>query len=185
MAIDYSQNGEQQFILDYFGSFTGNLLDVGANDGETFSNSRQLILNGWSGTLIEPSLAYGKLSKLYDDNDRVACANAAFGSKEGFIRFYELQDSLLSTIHEPTAKSWNIPYQVTEVPVINKVEGAFDFITIDAEGNDWEILQQLDLSYTKCLCIEYGKYKQQITKYCEGYGLYPRLINGENIIFTI
>jgi hypothetical protein len=36
----YSQNNEEQLILDYFGPvFKGTCLDLGANDGETLSNT--------------------------------------------------------------------------------------------------------------------------------------------------
>ncbi len=37
---NYSQNQEQQVILDYFGNKVGRLLSIGENDGETLSNSR-------------------------------------------------------------------------------------------------------------------------------------------------
>ena len=44
--IDYTQQLEQDVILNYFENKEhGTLLDIGANDGETFSNSRALILN--------------------------------------------------------------------------------------------------------------------------------------------
>ena len=44
--IDYTQQLEQDVILNYFENKEhGILLDIGANDGETFSNSRALILN--------------------------------------------------------------------------------------------------------------------------------------------
>ena len=53
--MDYSQNGEQLIIEKYFGDFKGILLDIGANDGETLSNSRSLIKKGWQAVLVEPS----------------------------------------------------------------------------------------------------------------------------------
>jgi len=52
----YSQNNEQQVILDYFGEhYIGTFLDLGCNDGATFSNTRALGLRGWSGTLVDAS----------------------------------------------------------------------------------------------------------------------------------
>ena len=40
----YSQNQEEQIILDYFNDVkVGHVLDIGANDGKTFSNSLALI----------------------------------------------------------------------------------------------------------------------------------------------
>ncbi len=51
----YSQNNEEQIIIEYFKDFKGHLLDIGANDGLTLSNSRKLIELGWTGDLVEPS----------------------------------------------------------------------------------------------------------------------------------
>ncbi len=52
------KRNEEQVILDYFGNKIGNLLDIGANDGITLSNSRKLIELGWSGDLIEEIQSY-------------------------------------------------------------------------------------------------------------------------------
>jgi hypothetical protein len=71
--IDYTQQLEQDVILNYFESKEhGILLDIGANDGETFSNSRALILNGWTGALVEPDpQPLYKLEKLYYHNPSI------------------------------------------------------------------------------------------------------------------
>jgi hypothetical protein len=53
---DYSQNGEQEHILHYLdtiGLKTGHLVDLGAGDGVTMSNTRALIERGWSGHLFD------------------------------------------------------------------------------------------------------------------------------------
>lgn len=51
---DYSQNGEQEHILhvfDVLGIQKGHLVDLGAGDGYTMSNSRALLDRGWTGSL--------------------------------------------------------------------------------------------------------------------------------------
>jgi hypothetical protein len=50
----YSQNKEDSIITDYFKGRTGTLLDIGAYDCVSFSNSRWLIELGLAGALIEP-----------------------------------------------------------------------------------------------------------------------------------
>lgn len=53
---DYSQNGEQAHILHYIdtiGLKTGHLVDLGAGDGRTMSNTRALIERGWTGDLYD------------------------------------------------------------------------------------------------------------------------------------
>lgn len=53
---DFSQNGEQAHILHYFdvmGIEKGHLVDLGAGDGYTMSNTRALLERGWTGTLVD------------------------------------------------------------------------------------------------------------------------------------
>lgn len=186
MAVVYSQNDEDVVIADYFGDFVGKLLDIGANDGITFSNSRRLIEKGWQGVLVEPSLAFGKLSTLYFNNLNITCINIGISDKESTEVWYELQDSLLATKNKALADSWKVPY--TEVTAMFKPYSAiadkYDFINIDAEGEDWVILQQIDLTNVKCLCIEYGIYDNEILAYCAKYGMKLLHKNFENMIFV-
>jgi len=80
----YSQNNEEQVILSYFGNKIGNLLDIGANDGLTLSNSRKLIELGWSAELIEPAeIPYNKLIELYKENKKVKLHNIAISDFKG------------------------------------------------------------------------------------------------------
>ena len=53
---DWSQNGEQAHILhilDTIGLKTGHLVDLGAGDGRTMSNTRALLERGWTGDLYD------------------------------------------------------------------------------------------------------------------------------------
>lgn len=53
---DYSQNAEQPHILHYLdtiGLKTGHLVDLGAGDGRTMSNTRALLDRGWTGDLFD------------------------------------------------------------------------------------------------------------------------------------
>lgn len=52
----YSQNGEEAEILhvfDVLGINTGHIVDLGAGDGYTMSNSRALLDRGWTGDLYD------------------------------------------------------------------------------------------------------------------------------------
>lgn len=52
----YSQNGEESHILHYFevmGIKKGHLVDLGAGDGYTMSNTRALLEKGWTGDLYD------------------------------------------------------------------------------------------------------------------------------------
>jgi hypothetical protein len=69
-------------------------------------------------------------------------------------------------------------------------ENDIDFISIDAEGLDLDILRQINLTdlNVKCLCIEHNSNKQvraEIIEYCLQHGLNNILLeNSENIILV-
>jgi len=201
--MDYSQNGEQKIIMDYFKDFEGTLLDIGANDGETLSNSRALMLNGWTGVLVEPSeTAFKKLKDLYWNNTKARLCNAGISNVSGVQKFYESgthlkkgDTSLLSTLDSKELKRWegsDNEFKETNIKCITYsqlkefYDYKFDFINIDAEGLDWEILKQINLSDTICLCIETNSIDdQKYIDYCANFGLKVLHKNFENIIFGL
>lgn len=195
----YSQNNEQDVILGYFGNhYIGTFLDLGCNDGLTFSNTRALGLRGWSGTLVDASEKATTLAKsVYKDNDRVEVVNVAIAPYKGFITFYESgthlggQDvSLVSTVIESEKQRWT-KEKFTEVQVPCDTVKAiingctFDFINIDIEGMDFEVLTQIDLTDVKCVCVEYnGIEPQKYIDYCAQFDMKEIHRNGENLIFA-
>jgi FkbM family methyltransferase len=200
--VKYSQNLEEQHILNYFGNFKGSLLDIGANDGKTFSNSLKLIELGWEATLVEPSpKAFNKLSELHFGNKNVTCINTAIGTKNGTMILHESSHhnkdqkdiALLSSLKESETERWKksgVKFNQCEVNVstYKKVfeTSVFDFITIDAEGYDLEILRQIDLTDTKLLCIEWNtndQAKGQILEYTIKFGMNKIIyVSGENLL---
>ena len=50
----YSQNQEEQYILNHFKDKQGTFLDLGAYDGKELSNTRALVEQGWAGCCVEP-----------------------------------------------------------------------------------------------------------------------------------
>ena len=55
--MKYSQKDEQDYILRAVeGIITGTFLDIGAYNGEDYSNTMCLVERGWSGIMVEPGL---------------------------------------------------------------------------------------------------------------------------------
>lgn len=161
----YSQNDEQEVIQDYFRGCVGNLLEVGAFDGITFSNTRALLEAGWSGILVEPDpLNFYKLMEASKPFvGRVTLIPCAVGRGGGFARL--LMDTThdrgwASTITERCSRGVLIPSEVRIfVPVLGvaDVGSGFDFINIDAEGMDFDILKAIPAeTFRACrlLCVE-------------------------------
>lgn len=189
----YSQNKEEEHIVKFFGGFKGRLLDIGANDGVTFSNSFQLILQGWDALLLEPSMiAYSKLHHTHHTNQRVKCVCAAIGTHNGEALLYESGPhlphgndfALLSSFNAAKIQKWrDAGVEFNEMPVTvitydrlleHYNYPVFDFITIDAEGMDLDILQQINLTNTRLLCIEWNSIdanKKAILEYTHKYGM--------------
>jgi FkbM family methyltransferase len=184
---DYSQNGEQLLITRYFqGRQRGTLLSVGENDGETFSMARALMLDGWRGVLIEPSLAaFQKLCTLYGAPDagvmseiklgQATLVRAAITDKDGPIDLYDSGThlkkgdvALLSTTRPEEMDRWKPSGETFTKTSVRGItfktlmeqagESHFDFVSIDAEGADYSILCQIDLRAVGCelLCVEYN-----------------------------
>jgi FkbM family methyltransferase len=205
----YSQSGEDRIIMDYYkkqGIETGIVLDIGANDGKTLSNSKLFIDNGWSAYLIEPSSSYGKIINLYAENDKVHFYNFGIGTSNSIVEFYEsgsifngddlnLVSSAIPTDRWKKATSFlkkEVPFLTFETFLkahFGSEIPTFDFISIDAEGFDWDILSQIDLELhkTSCVCVEWNSLEDldlSFTKYCNNFGLYEEHRNDENIIFV-
>jgi FkbM family methyltransferase len=206
---DYSQNGEQAVIFEIIHRLgigpASKLLvtDIGANDGETLSNSRALILQGANAQLIEPSpSALEKLHALYDGNDNVKIFPYAVSNESGEVSFYESGEhaknlygeniALLSTLVKSESKKWKAE-TFTERKVMAKKWNDLgippgDILLIDAEGKDWEILRQIDLSGVSILCIEYNSVnllRTVIHGYSRGvYGMDRVFDNGTNLIYS-
>lgn len=200
---DYSQNGEQQIILDYFKDFKGNVVDIGANDGITLSNSYALIQQGWSGVLVEPSKeTYNKIFEIHQGKS-IEVFNVAISDKEGEFEFFESgthlnkgDTSLLSTLKKEELDRWkgsdnqfskSTCKAITFKTLLEKsTYKKFDFITIDAEGLDFEILSQIDLNEVGCklLCVETNSVCDlKYIQYCTKFGMKVHYKNYENLIF--
>jgi FkbM family methyltransferase len=200
----YSQNNEEQVILDYFKDYeSGTFCSIGENDGQTLSNVRALALTGrFCGCLIEPSpKAFFKLKQLY--NDTKGCFylyNFAIGTHNGTLKFFDSGThlnkgdvALLSTANESELKRFpGTQYEEIEVKVfrwktaLNRFgRKKFDAISLDAEGYDLEILKQIDLTDVRLLCIEWNSnndVKIEIDKLMDGFKL--TYTSAENLIYT-
>ena len=116
----YSQNNEEQVILNHFKDHIGSVLDLGANDGITFSNSLRLIQKGWKADLIEASPeTFLKLQDQHKGNEDVKCHNIAVSNVNGKIKFWESgsllggnDKSLVSTCNPKELERWpNIEFK--------------------------------------------------------------------------
>lgn len=202
---NFSQNQEQEAILNYFKDQPeGTFLSLGENDGETLSNVRALALKGWCGVMVEPSpTAFARLKTLYSGNKK-GCFyvyDCAIGNTNGKGILYDSGEllkkgdrALVSTLVEKETERFKqvLTYEKVAVKVFrwktfyNRLKiKKFNFINIDCEGLDADILDQIDVSETQCICIEWnGKQdlKERFSKKLEGFKII--YTSGENLIYA-
>jgi FkbM family methyltransferase len=167
MSARYSQNDEQDVILEYFNGSIGRFLDVGAFDGITLSNTRALSELGWTGLLVEPN-PYN-LCKAIESvrcfEGRVECIACAVSDRDGITNLkmtteqFRMWASTISTdipsdyIHSKECVNALVP--MVRMDLLSKY-GPFDFISIDAEYMDFLILKDSvgKLDGCRLLCVE-------------------------------
>jgi FkbM family methyltransferase len=166
--LGVSNDGEDDFVVSYFKDKKTNrkriVVDIGAADGLTGSNSRKLINeHSWNGILIEPFLPfYDYLTKLYSDNDNVTILNYAcdIGEKDTVIYYQDDHNKVgLTSLLPETAINQNLnKKQIIKTKKFNDlIEPPYiDFISIDTEGKDFDILKDIDFEkYTiGIICCE-------------------------------
>lgn len=199
----YSQRDEEPVILEYFaGRDNGRVLDIGAYDGKTFSNTLALIERGWGGTLIEASAGpFEAMCRLHASRtDRINLVHACLAMHSGtVIPFYSSNDAVASDDPEHY-KKWReaanfIPTFAVGVnicDVLKVVPGPYEFINIDVEGRMTEhlflALPYCDLK-TELVCVEHnGTNPREIERWAKmgaDMGFALTHTTGENHIFRV
>ena len=194
---DHSQHGEQATILAYFsGKHFGTFLDIGANDGVSFSNTYALHLSGWFGTYVDPSPA--AFAALRVNLPSVQAFNVAIGPSDGEIELFESDERsrrMVSTTIASERDRWGAnrfesvkATQWTFATLLDRCQhDQFDFISIDAEGADLGIFQQIDLTETSTslVCVEHnGASLAPFREHAAVHGLKQLSSNACNVLFS-
>ncbi len=202
----YSQKGEDLVIEKIFGKKkSGFYIDVGAHNASVFNNTKRLYDMGWRGINIEPNpLLLKKITSLRKGDINL---NIGVGKTPGSAVFYELDPDSLSTFSKKEKDmKIKLGYRLKKKHkikvfrlenIINKyVKTKVDFISIDTEGLDLEVLQSNNWIKYKpfVICVETGdfnsiilgeksKKKKTIDSYLEKHGYEDVYSNGLNSIY--
>ena len=164
----YSQNDEEQHIVNYFSGHVGRFLDIGGYNPIHLSNTRRLYELGWSGIYVEPSImCFDSFVKEYHNNPRIVLINKAVVSSDiDSIILYESNGDAVSSTSPHHVEKWQksgVVYTPIKVEAIStqKIESEYtdiDFLSIDVESTNQEILASFTdeyLSKIKMICIEH------------------------------
>lgn len=161
----FSQRGEDIIINKYFKGKRGFYVDVGASHPSRLSNTKLLYDNSWCGINIEPNVQ--KIELFLAERTRDINLNIGIGKKNGKAIFYEFEASGLSTFSKDRAETLikegyklrrklDIPIRRLDYILEKNVEGNIDFMSIDTEGYDIDVLQSNNWNKfrPKLICIE-------------------------------
>lgn len=165
----HSQDVDDTLVSEFFKSQpTGRFLSIGAANG--IDQTWSLLQKGWSGVYCEPDPValtsvdgHGLLRATKDVSDRVMIVNAAIAATSGVGQFYINHTIALSTTKLHLSDSSSRPIIINSLGVnqlLDYVGEDFDYVQIDAEGSDYEIVTAIDwatrLPTCKLLGIELG-----------------------------
>ena len=162
----FSQQGEDLYVLKNFINKkepTGIFVEVGALDGIMYSNTGFLEEElGFSGVLIEPSRFFERIAYARPGCLRV---NKAIHSETKKLMFREhwarsgIVDTVPEMYHTDKEHGYEEFYEVETIPLSQVIKEAklkyIDFISIDVEGGELEVLKSMDWSVpVYVICIE-------------------------------
>lgn len=153
----FSHSGEDRLILKLFGYRTsGTYVDVGCYHPVNYSNTYLLYLMGWSGIVIDADDIFLQAYREVRPKDRVI--HVGIAARDNRTEFYLFADRSLNTFDKARAQELQsqnpqaiVGKKHVEVRPLAAVLaehqiGAVDFLNIDVEGLDLEVLMSNDWS---------------------------------------
>lgn len=158
-----SQYGEDGFLFELFARrLSGVYVEVGAYDGVTLSVTYPFEALGWTGVLVEPLPERCAECRDNRPHSRVVHAALSRAGSEGTVAFTAVEgsehsdtlsylgasDRHLQQVRAEGARARSEPTQVplsTMDAVLEEHEGPIDFVVIDVEGGELDLLDGFDL----------------------------------------
>ena len=168
-TLSYSQEGEDLILKRIFeGQKTGLYVDVGAHHPKRFSNTYLFYKMGWRGINIDAMP--GSMDKFEEIRPEDINLEVAVSDKKEKLKYYVFNEPALNTFskQEVEKKNGRGNYKVIDEVIIEtiplsellnihlKANDQIDFLNIDVEGLDLEVLRSIDwsLHHPKIILVE-------------------------------
>jgi FkbM family methyltransferase len=169
----YSQAGQDKFVNEklFHNKKKGIFVDVGAHDGISYSNSYYFEKElGWTGICVEP---HPSIFPQLKENRNAICYQVCAGNNDGVVQFIKVDGApeMLSGIvnsYDPRHLArlkheinlYGGSYEIVNIPsrtlsTLFEENNLFeiDFLSIDVEGSEKEVLEGIDFNKYKIKCI--------------------------------
>jgi FkbM family methyltransferase len=209
--LSYSPYGEDKVVIGHLHAQIGGdlasarYLDIGAADPVLNSNTYALYQLGASGVLVEPNPEKATALRRRRPRDTVVQAGASFDNERSgeLIRFGSGQAGLFNTFSTHQAervieasKGWRERLHVIDkidvalVPIDELIKAHFadvapDFLSIDVEGLDYEVLSSMQLSVfrPRLICVEASRPAADFASLLGPHGYQVICVTPDNLIF--
>ena len=160
---NYSQFNEDLFIDNFFKNIQfGKFLDIGCFHPIRYNNTYLLYKKGWRGTNIDLNPTSIDMFNIVRNQDTNICAAISETKKKMKIFFensFSAANTLSEKIYNEDQKKNKLFKHVIEIQTKTLKEllkNKFDFLNIDVEGLDFDILKTIDLELYRpnLICIE-------------------------------
>ena len=191
--ISYSQLGEDILVCELLKKKCGVVyVDIGANHPIFGSNTFYFYLRGGHGICVEPNSDFANLHRCARPRDRFVCS-AVTNRNEDKVSFHKSASSTDSFAcfndADSISSSFVTNHHINDI--LNKIpDKKIDFLSLDTETMDAEILEAIDFSKfsIKAICVETNKSEQETHRIREnlirnGYDL--KAANPVNSIFVL
>ena len=149
-GVMLGHSDEQRAVQAFFQSRRGYFVEVGANEPIARSQTFHLEQLGWTGVLIEPQPDLAKALResrgaiVY----AVACSSPENAGRSMPLKLADAYSTLNASLHDPSAKVTgliDVPIKtLDEVLADARAPSPIDFLSIDVEGHEHEVLRGFD-----------------------------------------
>jgi FkbM family methyltransferase len=176
-VLKLSQSCQLPLLLHFYAKYlsqTGIFVEVGAYDGESFSNSSCLADAGWTGYYIEPIPEFAQKCKVRHSKNSVKVFNLAISDKDELVDLNlsgpltTASTDTLSAYKEITwskEKAFDKRHTVQATTLdnflnSNEIQRNFDLLIVDVEGFEGKVFDGFNMAYwsPKMMIVELNDY---------------------------
>lgn len=195
---NFSQSNEEQTLNELFKKTQrGFYVDVGCHHPRRYSNTALLYNKGWHGINIDADKKNLKLFKVFRKRDKNI--NALISEKSEILKYYYFDDGALNGVLSLTKVNSLIDLGYKVIKEENLVtkrldeiltsyevpNNKIDFLDIDVEGLDLQVLKSIDLNIynVELILIEVGDNENEIVEYLTKFNYFIYAQEDRNLFF--